>query len=241
LRDTYDPAIAFEWIDERRVDGLIIAKCHRRDKALVNAAIDAHVPMVAVAPDGTLPNVAVLRADNIAAGRALGAHLADLGHKRVAFAGGPRVSVESRHRLQGLREELGKRGVQMQANDICFCASYEADEGAAFADTFLSRTPRATAVVLGNDALALGFMRTAQQRAVRIPDDLSVAGFDGIPEGTRSWPSLTTMAQPMREMGRDACRQLFAAIAGAEETTVQYSMMLVVRESTAAPRRASGT
>ena len=242
LRDTYDPTIAFEWIDEQRVDGLIIAKCHRRDQALVNAAIAAQVPIVAVAPDGALPNVAVLRADNIAAGRALGAHLAELGHKRVAFAGGPHVSVESRHRLQGLREELGKRGIQMRAKDICFRASYEADEGAAFADTFLRQPPRPTAVVLGNDALAIGFIRAAQQRGVRIPDDLSVAGFDGILEGARSWPSLTTMAQPMREMGRDACRRLFAAITAAEtQTTLQYSMTLVARESTAAPRTASRT
>jgi LacI family transcriptional regulator len=85
-------------------------------------------------------------------------------------------------------------------------------------------------------------MRAAQRRAVRIPDDLSVAGFDGIPEGARSWPSLTTMAQPMREMGGDACRRLFAAITAAEEqTTLQYSMTLVARESTAAPRAASRT
>jgi LacI family transcriptional regulator len=242
LRDTYDPTIAFEWIDERRVDGLIIAKCHRRDKALVNAAMAARVPIVAVAPDGALPNVAVLRADNISAGRALGAHLAELGHKQVAFAGGPHVSIESRHRLQGLREELGKRGIQMRADDICFRASYEADEGAAFADTFLRQPPRATAVVLGNDVLAIGFIRAAQQRGVRIPDDLSVAGFDGILEGARSWPSLTTMAQPMREMGRDACRRLFAAVSAAEEETpLQYSMTLVARESTAAPRTASRT
>ena len=89
LRDTYDPTIAFEWIDERRVDGLIIAKCHRRDKALVKAALDAQLPIVAVAPDQTLTDVAVLRADNTAAGRTLGAHLAELGHTRVAFAGGP--------------------------------------------------------------------------------------------------------------------------------------------------------
>src|SRR6185436_11449833 len=129
LRDTYDPTIAFEWIDERRVDGLIIAKCHRRDKPLLNAALDAQIPIVAVAPDETLANVSCLRADNIAAGRALAAHLAELGHTRVAFAGGPRVSVESRHRLQGLREELRKRGVQMRERDISFCASYEADEG----------------------------------------------------------------------------------------------------------------
>jgi DNA-binding LacI/PurR family transcriptional regulator len=242
LRDTYDPAIAFEWIDERRVDGLIIAKCHRRDRPLVNAAIDAQVPIVAVAPDETLTDVPVMRADNIAAGRALGAHLAELGHTRVAFAGGPRVSVESRHRLQGLREELGKHGIRMRERDICFLSSYEAEEGAAFAEVFLREPARPTAIVLGNDALAIGFIRAAQQRAVRIPRDLSVAGFDGIPEGARSWPGLTTMAQPMREMGRDACRQLFTAMTSAEErTTVQYSMTLVLRESTGAPRPISST
>jgi LacI family transcriptional regulator len=241
LRDTYDPTIAFEWIEERRVDGLIIAKCHRRDKALVSAAMDAQVPIVAVAPDETLTDVAVLRADNIAAGRTLGAHLAELGHTRVAFAGGPRVSVESRHRLRGLREALAQQGVRMREQDVRFCASYEAEEGAAFAETFLRSSTRPTAVVLGSDALAIGFIRAAQQRGVHVPDDLSVAAFDGIPEGARSWPGLTTMAQPMREMGRDACRRLFGAITAADERTTvqQYSMTLVVRESTAAPRSAS--
>ena len=240
LRDTYDPAIAFEWIDERRVDGLIIAKCHRRDRRLVNAAISAQVPIVAVAPDEMLTDVPVLRADNIAAGRALGAHLAELGHTRVAFAGGPRVSVESRHRLHGLRDELRKRGIQMRERDICFLASYEAEEGVAFAQAFLREPTRPTAIVLGDDALAIGFIRAAQQRGVQVPGDLSVAGFDGIPEGARSWPGLTTMAQPMREMGRDACRRLFMAMTSAEEqATVQYSMTLVRRESTGAPRTVS--
>jgi LacI family transcriptional regulator len=239
LRDTYDPTIAFEWIDERRVDGLIIAKCHRRDKPLVDAALHARVPIVAVAPDETLKDVAVLRADNIDAGRVLGAHLAELGHRRVAFAGGPRASVESRHRLQGLRAELGTRGVQMREEDFCFRASYEAEEGAAFAQTFLRQPTRPTAVVLGNDALAIGFIRAAQQQGVRVPEDLSVAGFDGIPEGARSWPGLTTMAQPMREMGRDACRRLFTAIAAVDERTTRYSMTLVVRESTSPPRAGS--
>jgi len=235
LRDTYDPTIAFEWIEDRRVDGLIIAKCHRRDKALVKAALDAQLPIVAVAPDEALPDVAVLRADNVAAGRTLGAHLADLGHTRVAFAGGPGASVESRHRLQGLREELGARGIRMRKADVCFCASYDAEEGAAYATRFLRQSKRATAVVLGSDALAIGFIRAARQRGVQVPSDLSVAAFDGIPEGARSWPGLTTMAQPMREMGRDACRRLFTAIGAAEERAVaQYSMTLVVRESTAA-------
>jgi LacI family transcriptional regulator len=237
LRDTYDPTIAFEWIDERRVDGLIIAKCHRRDQALVQAAMTAQVPIIAVAPDETLRNVSLLRADNIAAGRTLGAHLAALGHTSIAFAGGPRASVESRHRLQGLREELGRHGIRLREDDVCFCASYDAEEGATFAQRFLRRPTRTTAVVLGNDGLAIGFIRAVQQRGVRVPEDLSVAGFDGIPEGARSWPGLTTMAQPMREMGRDACRRLFMqSTEMAERRVVEYSMTLIVRESTSAAR-----
>ena len=240
LKDRYDPAIAFEWIHERRVDGLIIAKCHRRDKALVRAALDAQVPLVAIAPDEPLVDVAVVRADNIAAGRAIGAHLAELGHRRVAYAGGPRESVESRDRIQGLRDELEKRGARMRKEDISFCGSFEAEEGEEFAAAFLKQTVRPTAVVLGNDALAIGFVRAVQQRGLAVPGDVSVAGFDGIPEGARSWPGLTTMAQPMREMGRDACRRLFTAIsATAERTTVQYPMTLVVRESTSVPCTAS--
>jgi LacI family transcriptional regulator len=95
-------------------------------------------------------------------------------------------------------------------------------------------------VVLGSDALAIGFIRAAQQRGVQVPGELSVAAFDGIPEGARSWPGLTTMAQPMREMGRDACHRLFTPIGAANERSiVPYSMTLVVRESTAAPRPTS--
>ncbi len=239
LKDRYDPAIAFQWIDERRVDGLIIAKCHRRDKRLVRAALAAELPLVAIAPDEALADVAVVRADNIAAGRVLGAHLAELGHTRVAYAGGPRQSLESRHRLQGLREELGNRGVRMRKEDISFFGSFEAEEGAIFAEAFCKLRVRPTAVVLGNDAMAIGFIRAAQQRGLAVPADVSVAGFDGIPEGARSWPGLTTMAQPMREMGHDACRRLFTAIlATPERTVVQYPMTLVVRESTTAPRTA---
>jgi DNA-binding LacI/PurR family transcriptional regulator len=243
LRDTYDPAIAYEWIEDRRVDGLIIAKCHRRDKSLVRAALAAHVPIVAIAPDEALTDVSVVGADNIAAGRTLGAYLAELGHKRVGFTGGPHVSIESRHRLQGLRDELMTRGVHIRDEDVSFRASYEAEEGAAFAETFLRQAARPTAVVLGSDALAMGFIRAVQRRGLQVPDDLSVASFDGIPEGAWAWPGVTTMAQPMREMGRDACRRLFTAIGapGGRATVQQYSMTLVIRESTAPPRPASRT
>jgi LacI family transcriptional regulator len=144
--------------------------------------VGAQLPIVAVAPDETLTDVAVLRADNIAAG-ARWAHTRGSRPHASGVCRRPSVSVESRHRLQGLRDELGTRGIRMRKEDVCFCASYDAEEGAAYAEAFLRQRTRPTAVVLGSDALAIGFIRAAQQRGVHVPGDLSVAAFDGIPEG----------------------------------------------------------
>lgn len=125
---------------------------------------------------------------------------------------------------------------------MSFCSSYEAEQGTAFAHRFFEKPVTVTALVLGNDALALGFMRAAHQRGLRIPEELSVTGFDGIPEAARFWPGLTTVVQPMREMGREACRRLFEAMsASAQRTTVEYPMSLIARESSGPPRRSKST
>ena len=94
-----------------------------------------------------------------------------------------------------------------------------------------------TALVFGNDALAIGFMRVAQQRGIRMPQDLSIVGFDNIPSGAMVWPGLTTVAQPMRDMGRDACRYLFESGLPRRVTNVEYPMELIMRESTGTPQQ----
>jgi LacI family transcriptional regulator len=76
-------------------------------------------------------------------------------------------------------------------------------------------------------------MRVAQQRSVRIPQTLSVVGFDNVPEGALVWPGLTTVSQPIREMGRAACRKLFETMGGSTKPEVmEYPMELIIREST---------
>jgi LacI family transcriptional regulator len=237
LRAQYDPRIVFEWIRGRRVDGLIIAKSQRRERPLLHEAVKAQLPIITVAPDEAVTHVHVVRCDNIGGGGAVANHLVELGHRHIVFAGGPHHSLDSKHRLRGLREGLAQHGIRLTAKSIFFCHSYEASAGAAFARTFLDTPFEATALVMGNDALALGFMRVAQQRGVRIPRDLSIVGFDDVAVGALMWPGLTTVAQPMREMGRAACRRLFEAIAapGLLET-IEYPVSLVVRESTGRPR-----
>ena len=242
LRGKYDQSIVMQWIRERRIDGLILAKPQRRERSLARACLDAQLPVVMIAPDEILKHVHVVRCDNIAAGGAVANHLADLGHTRIAFAGGPEHSVDSRQRLHGLRSGLLARGITLAEHAVFSCDSWDASAGALFADRFLAAPLEVTALVLANDALAFGFMRVAHQRGVRMPQDLSIVGFDGLPQGSLFYPSLTSVRQPMREMGRVACRRLFDRDS---ETAVvdraEFPMELLVRESTGpvmpAPRR----
>jgi LacI family transcriptional regulator len=233
LRGQYDPSLVLSWIQNRRIDGLVIAKSQRRERALLKAAVEAQLPTVLIAPDETATDVQIVRCNNIAGGALAAAHLASLGHQRIAFAGGPPHSIDSKHRLRGLREELTRRGIALNPDWIFSCGSYASEAGGQFAREFFDGRVNVTAVVLANDALAFGFMRVAQQRGVRMPDDLSIVGFDGLPQGELFCPALTTVSQPMHEMGRVACTRLFEAIGnpGRLETT-EFPMTLLEREST---------
>ncbi len=236
LSGRYDPRIVQRWIQEHRVDGVILVKSQRRERALVHEFVEARMPIVMVAPDEAVANLNVVRCDNRAAGAAVAHHLAKLGHRRIAFAGGPEHSVDTRQRLIGLREGLEERGVRLDPKRISYCHSYEAEAGRQYASEILKSPLDFTALVTGNDAIALGFMRVALQHGIKIPERLSVAGFDNIPEGALLWPGLTTVAQPTRDMGRAACQKLFEAIAEtSEHEVIVYPVDLVIRESTAPP------
>ncbi|HSU41816.1 MAG TPA: substrate-binding domain-containing protein, partial [Polyangiaceae bacterium] len=113
---------------------------------------------------------------------------------------------------------------------------YHVDSGVDYARRWLklARARAPTAVVFGNDAMALGFMRTVQSQGVRIPDEVSVVGFDDIPSASLVWPGLTTVRQEMSKIGETACQLVRRAL---ERKSVggsvhQFPVSLVVREST---------
>jgi len=240
LHQAYDPKLVLQWIRDHRVDGLIVAKAQRRERPLFRAAVEAQVPVVAVVPDENVTDVQVLRSDNLAAGALVADHLMNLGHRKIAFAGGPTHSIDSKHRLRGLRNGLARRGIKLEPEHVFSCESFEFEAGTVFAEQFFSRPLDVTAIVMANDALAFGFMRFALHRGVRMPEELSIVGFDGLPEGVLLSPALTTAAQPMQEMGRVACQRLLESIGtpGRLEK-IELPMKLIVRESTAPPPAAS--
>lgn len=234
----YDPGVALRWIRERRIDGLIIAKSQKRERSLLHAALEAKLPVVTVVPDEVVHSAQVVACNNIAAGAIVADHLTDLGHRKIGFVGGPPHSMDSKNRFRGLRNRLRQLNISLDPEITTFCGSYEAEAGVEFGRILLAKPLQVTALVMGNDALALGFMRVAQQRGIRVPQDLSIVGFDNVPEGALVWPGLTTMSQPIQEMGRSACRRLFESITSPVAfEKIEYPMTLVVRESTAAPSR----
>jgi LacI family transcriptional regulator len=236
LHGTYDDTIVRSWIREHRVDGILLAGLTKKERALLNAAATAGLPLALVAPgDATLPGH-VVRCENRTAGRLIANHLVDLGHRSVFFGGGPRDSIDTVERYEGLRDGLAAHGIDLPARHVHWCGSWGTDAGVAMGEIFLAKKPSVTAVVLGNDALALGFMRRVFQGGMRVPKDLSVVGFDDVPESGLAWPGLTTAAQPTREMGRAACRWLMetvkAKVTAPSPVRVEYPMRLVIREST---------
>lgn len=239
LRGLYDPKAVASWLNERRVDGLILVRFSVRDQPLFASATKRAIPVALIAPDLPADAAYSVRANNLAGGALVAAHLAQLGHRSVGFAGGPRESVDSRERLEGLMGGLAQRGISIDPQHVYFGHGY-AEAASLYARQFLE-VPcerRPTAVVLGNDTMGLIFMRAVLERGLGVPKDVSVIGFDGTPDGEQCWPGLTTVMQPTRRMSRDACRALLRHIAGeiGGKRTEEYPVELMVRESSGPPR-----
>ncbi|MEO7033370.1 MAG: LacI family DNA-binding transcriptional regulator [Polyangiaceae bacterium] len=245
LRGTYDATTVLSWVRERRVDGLIFARPGRRERSVVEAARKAKVALALITPDESFKSGAVLRSNNADAGREIADHLYDLGHRRIGFVGGPQESLDSQQRFEGLESGLKMRKVKLLPSNVVFASRYHIDEGKGYAERWLKMAPsRApTAVVLANDIMALGFMRTLQAQNMGVPKDVSVVGFDDIPAATLVWPGLTTVRQQMRAMGAAGCRTLLTALLEEqpERSLLEFPMDLIVRQSTGpVPTRSVG-
>ena len=198
-------------------------------------------PVVMISPAEISSDIHVVRRNSSAAGAAVAAHLVDWGHRDIGFAAGPEQSIDSRERLKGLNDELARRGIRLLPENTYTVGSYTSEAGSEFARRLFESQPlqNITALVLANDALAFDFMRLALQRGIKMPQELSVVGFDGLPHGALLYPALTTMSQPMGEMGRVACGRLFEPLQEPESIEItEFPMVLLKRESTGpAPMR----
>jgi LacI family transcriptional regulator len=201
----------------------------------VKALDEGGFPVVVVDPLRVADTKCIsIGATNFTGGITAAEHLLSLGHRRIAHAGGPH-SVDCSHaRLAGYSSALRQAGIELDESLITHSAfSYDAGRQAARA--LLDRSDRPTAIFAANDEIALGIMEEARRRSIRIPQDLSVVGFDDTFLASSSAPPLTTVAQPLLEMGRVATRSLAQMITNDVVSThhIELATRLVVRHSTA--------
>ena len=174
-----------------------------------------------------------LTVDQVAGARAATRHLVNLGHRRIAHISGPLAWSEAQARVQGCRAELAEAGLD---EPVVLEGDWTAESGYRQGLDLLRRGG-ITAVFTSNDQMALGLYHAAYELGLRIPEELSVVGFDDTPEAAHYWPPLTTVLQDFDELGRRSVESLVAEIeGGAEPSVVSLTPQLIVRGSTGTPR-----
>jgi LacI family transcriptional regulator len=197
------------------------------------------LPVVVVDPaGGATMDVPTIGATNWAGGLTATEHLVSLGHRRIGFIAGPKRLLCSRARLDGYRAALEAVGVSVDDN-LIRQGDFLHESGFTGAGALLDLPEPPTAIFASSDTMALGAYEAARLRGVRIPGDLSIVGFDDLPESRWSSPPLTTIRQPLSEMGMLAARTALRLARGEriETPRVELATDLVVRDSTAPPAR----
>lgn len=229
-----DPRSAISALVEHHVDGIImsvpaIGQAVDRIKAVLS---DHHAPVVFVKA-GVSDRYSSVLIDNAAAVEEVVDHLVSIGRSRIAHISGPANWHEARDRRKGWERGLDKHHLRVDPS-LYEEGDWSPSSGAAAMSALLERVPDLDAVVAANDRMALGAMHVLQGRRLRIPEDVAITGFDDIEEAAWFAPPLTSVRQPLTEMGRQAVRRLWSEFDGTATPHVVMPLRadLMIREST---------
>lgn len=195
-----------------RCDGLILIS-PSVEADIVPALLEVEMPFVLIHNSHEDPRVSSVDIDHIAAMRALVQHVIEQGHRRIAMLGGRRQSRSATQRLEGYRQALTAARIE-EDTDLVSMASYSQESGYQRTRLLLRRFPdkRPTALCCGNDSIAIGAMQALREAEVRVPEEMSVTGFDDLPEATIVSPPLSTVRQPLQDLGWSAAEILLTQI-----------------------------
>jgi DNA-binding LacI/PurR family transcriptional regulator len=218
---------ALDHLLAQNVEGIVVVAPQARVLQAITA-LPMRVPFVTLqSPD---PDAHAFSVDQLAGARAATRHLLDLGHTRIFHLAGPQDWIEAEARMRGFLEELSDSGVPTTAPIM---GDWTADFGYRAGVELLNGPRDFTAVFSSNDQMALGLLHAFREAGLDVPGDVSVVGFDDIPEAAHFWPPLTTVRQDFRELGRRGIDLLLRELG--DETVREpgtITPQLVVREST---------
>lgn len=213
-------------------DGLILVLPHSEKVDLGAAATE--FPVVLIDPRGTLSRWPTVDVDNYRGGRQATEYLLELGHRRIAFLSGRYEA--SRQRQKGYEEALMSFQIELDSG-LVVDGDFSRPGGFAAATQILQLPQPPTAIFAANDVCAAGAMEAIKERGLRVPADISVVGYDDVPLAAQIFPPLTTIRQPLLQMGEAAARMMLGKLKGVEPPSNRITLTteLVERASAAAP------
>lgn len=228
--DHENPGRTVDQVLDGRVDGLIFLATEDQSE-LMHELDRQEFPyvLVSTANAGAGMRVGV---DNESGVRQALHHLHALGHRRIAHLAGRQHMIDARQRLDGFTKAMGELGLEVR-QDWIRDGDFVTYVAQRVASEWLSQSLRPTAIFCANDEMAVGAIQAARELGLRVPHDLSIVGFDDIPLSATYSVPLTTLRQPMTEMGSAACRMLIDRLDGRSPVTdVRFQPALIVRQST---------
>lgn len=216
-------------------DGLILTPPVSESTSIVAALLEQQWPMVRIAGDNADFQLSQIKYNDRTASLSLASELIRLGHRQIAFIGGPNKAGPTLRRLAGVHDALALQGLVLDHQSIRY-GDFTFESGREIAMELLSQSNRPTALICANDEMAAGAYQSAATLGIAIPTELSVSGFDDSPTASHLWPQLTSVRQPVQEMAADAVHQLINFASKDSNFLIkQYEAAIVFRNSIAPP------
>ena len=217
-----------DMLRSRRVDGIIVLTGRLSDDAL--GAYAQQMPLVVTGRTLKSPGLYALNFDNFEGGRLATQHLLSLGHRRIAFIAGDPRHPDAKERLRGYRTALQAAGLPF-AQDLVLPGQYTEDSGRMAVERLLESREDFTAIFSANDQMAFGAALALHRRNLRVPDDVSLVGFDDLAGALYTAPPLSTVHHPVYEMGQIAAASMLQLLAGEMPTVKLPAPRFIARES----------
>ena len=223
-----EEARCIDMLRSRRVDGIIVLTGRLSDTAL--RACARALPVVVTGRSLKAPGLFALNFDNFEGGRLATQHLLALGHRRIAFIAGDPQHPDSNERHRGYSAALEAAGIAYDP-ELVVPGLYHEESGLLAVEQLLTLGRRFTAIFAANDQMALGAALGLHRRSLRVPDDVSVVGFDNLPSSAYTLPPLSTVQHPAEELGRLAASAMLQLLRGDKPVVAVPAPRIIARES----------
>jgi LacI family transcriptional regulator len=219
-----------------KLDGVLVIPPESDNLSFMKALVAAKLPFVRVTPNKHFELSSYVQIDDRQVAYDIVRYLIELGHRQIAYIAGPRWHSTSQLRLAGFRAAMKDHELAV-CDDWVITGGYDVQSGMQSGQVLFSGRRRPTAVAAYNDATAIGVMASAYAQGMAIPRDVSVVGIDDSPIASTFWPKLTTVRQPVAELGQAATEILIREIEGGTDRVVRkLECEIVVRDSSGPPR-----